>query len=58
MNAPPAQELASFAEVRTWLEAMAPPGGGLRVHANGDGPISIARSRATVTIVTPSITCW
>jgi HD-GYP domain-containing protein (c-di-GMP phosphodiesterase class II) len=49
----PAQELASFADVRAWLEAMAPPGGGLRVHADGDGPIAIARSRATVTIVTP-----
>ena len=53
MNAPPVQELASFAEVRAWLDAMAPPGAGLRVHSEDDGPISIARSRATVTIVTP-----
>jgi HD-GYP domain-containing protein (c-di-GMP phosphodiesterase class II) len=53
MNAPPAQDLASFADVRAWLEAMAPPGGGLRMHADGDGPIAIARSRATVTIVAP-----
>jgi HD-GYP domain-containing protein (c-di-GMP phosphodiesterase class II) len=52
MNAPPVQELASFAEVRAWLEHMAPPGSGLRLHAEGDGPIAIARSRASVTIVT------
>jgi HD-GYP domain-containing protein (c-di-GMP phosphodiesterase class II) len=52
MTEPAAQDLASFAEVRAWLEMMAPPGG-LRIHADGEGPVSIARSRATVTIVAP-----
>jgi HD-GYP domain-containing protein (c-di-GMP phosphodiesterase class II) len=53
MTAPPPQDLASFAELRAWLELTAPPGGGLRVHAEGEGPITIARSRATVAIVAP-----
>src|SRR5690606_29638600 len=53
MSAPPAQELASFAEVRAWLQAMSSPGSGLRMHADADGTVAIARSRATVTVVAP-----
>lgn len=53
MNDPPTHELASFAEVRAWLVAMNPRGRGLRVQADGDGPLSLARSRATVTVMAP-----
>lgn len=56
MSVRAAQELTSFAEVQAWLHAMSPPGSGLRIHVDPDGPISIARSRATVTIVAPGHT--
>ncbi|MCX4244438.1 HD-GYP domain-containing protein [Paraliomyxa miuraensis] len=53
MSASSTPELATFADVRAWLLAMNPPGRGLRVQTHEDGPLALARSRATVTVMAP-----
>ncbi len=53
MNGGAAHGLSSFAQVRRWLREAVRPASSWRVHAEDEGPIEIARSRATVTIVEP-----
>lgn len=45
--------LQDFAQVRTWLLEAVRPASAWRVHAEPDGSICIARSRAAVTVVEP-----